>query len=83
MENIGAGIAFIAGMLTFLSPCVLPLIPGYLVLVAGASMEKKSPDYRKAMEASGMFVMGFALSFTVSGIWGTGLTSPPIRTIGA
>ena len=38
--NITTGIAFIAGLASFLSPCVLPLVPGYISLVSGISIDK-------------------------------------------
>ncbi|GAG27049.1 unnamed protein product, partial [marine sediment metagenome] len=41
LEDIGAiGAAFAAGMLSFLSPCVMPLMPAYLSLISGLSVEE-------------------------------------------
>ena len=40
MTDISPGVAFLAGFLSFLSPCVLPLVPGYLSLISGVSVEK-------------------------------------------
>ncbi|HBB86953.1 MAG TPA: cytochrome C biogenesis protein, partial [Blastocatellia bacterium] len=39
-QNINIGIAFIAGVLSFLSPCVLPLVPGYISLMSGVSIDR-------------------------------------------
>ncbi|HKP46162.1 MAG TPA: cytochrome c biogenesis protein/redoxin [Pyrinomonadaceae bacterium] len=39
-QNITIGIAFIAGILSFLSPCVLPLVPGYISLMSGVSIDR-------------------------------------------
>ena len=39
-ETVGVGIAFGAGVLSFLSPCVLPLVPSYLSFVTGMSLEE-------------------------------------------
>ena len=40
MQDITLGVAFIAGILSFLSPCVLPLVPGYISFVSGVSFEE-------------------------------------------
>ena len=40
MEQVSIGIAFIAGILSFLSPCVLPLVPGYISFLSGVSLEE-------------------------------------------
>ena len=39
-SNITIGIAFVAGILSFLSPCVLPLVPGYVSLMSGVSVDQ-------------------------------------------
>ncbi|MGI8838280.1 MAG: cytochrome c biogenesis protein CcdA [Pyrinomonadaceae bacterium] len=39
-QNITIGIAFVAGVLSFLSPCVLPLVPGYISLMSGVSIDR-------------------------------------------
>ena len=50
MIEIGIGVAFTAGLLSFFSPCVVPLIPGYLAYISGTSIkqlqtgDKKTPD---------------------------------------
>ena len=58
--------AFFAGLLSFLSPCVLPLVPPYLCFIAGTSLEDLTSEaetdravQRKALAASVLFVMGF------------------------
>lgn len=38
--NITIAVAFIAGVASFLSPCVLPLVPGYVSLISGVSIER-------------------------------------------
>ncbi len=40
MDNVSLFAAFAAGLLSFVSPCVLPLIPGYLSFVSGATLEE-------------------------------------------
>lgn len=74
LESIGAvGAAFAAGMLSFLSPCVMPLMPAYLSLISGLSveeMEELSDDgalRRRVMTACLGFVAGFSTVFIVLG----------------
>lgn len=65
------GIAFVAGLLSFLSPCVLPLIPAYLSLMGGTSIQnlKESESKRKgAFLNTVFFVIGFSIVFIVLGI---------------
>src|SRR5215813_7910728 len=60
-------------MLSFLSPCVLPLVPPYLVYLAGASLERladaeSEPRVRRqALAAAALFVLGFATIFVALG----------------
>ena len=65
---IGFVIAFGGGMLSFLSPCVLPLVPGYLSLMSGVSagelVEPTAHDRRRVLRATLLFVAGFTLVFT-------------------
>jgi len=72
-------IVFAAGLLSFLSPCVLPLIPGYIAFVSGLSLDKMtesgSTDKKmaSAMLNSVMFVLGFSVVFVVLGASATWL----------
>jgi cytochrome c-type biogenesis protein len=65
--------AFFAGLLSFLSPCVLPLVPPYLVYLAGASLERLAdkeaePQVRRdAVVAAFLFVCGFSTVFVAFG----------------
>jgi cytochrome c-type biogenesis protein len=63
--------AFIAGLLSFLSPCVLPLVPGYISLISGASVDElRSPDrkiLKTVMLHSIMFILGFTIVFVTLG----------------
>lgn len=69
MDNISIGVAFIAGILSFLSPCVLPLIPGYISFLSGLSLEElrigaeRGKVIRKAGLTSIFFVIGFSVIF--------------------
>lgn len=73
MTNVGAAAAFLAGIVSFLSPCVLPLVPGYISFISGLSLEEleRSADrkavFRKAGLGSVFFVLGFSLVFTSLG----------------
>jgi len=57
-------IAVLAGVVSFLSPCVLPLVPGYLSYVTGMSAE---PKRGRLVLGTSLFVAGFALVFVLSG----------------
>ncbi len=70
--------AFVAGLVSFLSPCVLPLVPGYVSLISGASVEElQSADRRltrTVMVHSLMFILGFTLVFVSLGAAATGVS---------
>src|SRR5213595_813065 len=63
--------AFLAGLISFLSPCVLPLVPGYVSLISGAGVEElKSQEaqlLRKVMLNSVGFILGFSVVFITLG----------------
>jgi cytochrome c-type biogenesis protein len=63
--------AFLAGLVSFLSPCVLPLVPGYVSLISGAGVEQlKVPESRllsKVMLNSIGFILGFSVVFITLG----------------
>lgn len=71
--ELGYGAALLAGMISFLSPCVLPLVPGYLSFIAGrASGEAVEGESPVAWPAARMlapltFVLGFSLVFVLMG----------------
>jgi cytochrome c-type biogenesis protein len=73
MTNVSIFAALLAGMLSFLSPCVLPLVPPYLVYLAGASLERfadaeTAPRVRReTMVAAFVFVLGFTTVFVAFG----------------
>ncbi len=68
-ESIGVTIAFAAGVLSFLSPCVLPLVPSYLSFVTGMSLEdlQEGVDRRATFIHSLLFVAGFTGIFLLLG----------------
>jgi cytochrome c-type biogenesis protein len=66
---LAAALAFVGGLLSFLSPCVFPLVPAYLGHLAGTSLQADKPPARATMLAHALaFVLGFAGVFTVAGI---------------
>ena len=76
MESTSVGLligAFVAGGLSFLSPCVLPLIPSYLSFITGMSLEEMGDHRRTAVTHALLFVSGFTLIFMMLGATATGL----------
>jgi cytochrome c-type biogenesis protein len=69
--------AFVAGILSFLSPCVLPLVPGYVSLISGASVEELQTSERRMLRTvmlhSLTFVLGFSVVFVTLGAVATGV----------
>src|SRR5215510_2409954 len=73
MDNVSVFTAFIAGLVSFLSPCVLPLVPGYISIVSGSSLdqlkanEKDASLFRTVLLNSVMFIVGFSITFILLG----------------
>jgi len=72
IAGIGVLTAFFAGVISFLSPCVLPMVPGYLSYVSGQSLEdiEKRQSIRERLAVLGLslnFVLGFTTVFVVFG----------------
>jgi cytochrome c-type biogenesis protein len=73
--NVSVAAALTAGTLSFLSPCVLPLVPPYLVYLTGASLDELAtggsaaaePPQRRAVVAAPLFVLGFSTVFVALG----------------
>ncbi len=65
--SIGLALAFSAGLLSFLSPCVLPLIPSYLTFVTGVGLDDLGSARRAALVHALLFVLGFTLIFVALG----------------
>jgi cytochrome c-type biogenesis protein len=67
--NINVAIAFAAGILSFLSPCVLPLIPSYLSLIGGVSVQQLGERRRsRVFLRTLLFVLGFSVVFIALGV---------------
>jgi cytochrome c biogenesis protein CcdA/peroxiredoxin len=71
--DIGLGIAVLAGFLSFVSPCVLPIVPGYLTFITGMSFDELTDQHQRsrlvtsAIVKSLPFVLGFSLVFIALG----------------
>jgi cytochrome c-type biogenesis protein len=80
MANLTPVAAFIAGTVSFLSPCVLPLVPGYISLISGATLEELQEStlerkrlMRMVMTNSLAFIFGFSIVFILLGAVATKL----------
>lgn len=71
--TLGVAIAFTAGVLSFLSPCVLPLVPSYVSFVTGLSLEDMSRSRHMALVHSLLFVSGFTAIFVAMGAGATAI----------
>jgi cytochrome c-type biogenesis protein len=73
--DVTFGMALLAGIISFLSPCVLPLVPPYLCFITGASLEQLSESdgamasqRRRTLLAALFFVLGFSTVFILMGV---------------
>lgn len=71
--SLGFLVAFTAGILSFLSPCVLPLVPSYIGFLTGLSLDEMSSRRRVAFTHALLFVLGFTLVFLILGASATAL----------
>jgi cytochrome c-type biogenesis protein len=76
--SISLGIAFLAGLVSFLSPCVLPIVPSYVTFITGMTLDELQADdrgeaRRQAAIHSGLFILGFSLLFIALGASATAL----------
>ncbi len=73
MADVSVLYTFFAGVISFLSPCVLPLVPGYISIVSGVSLDqlKAESENKLFMKAvvlnSIMFIIGFSITFIMLG----------------
>ncbi len=73
IHDVSIPAALIAGLVSFLSPCVLPLVPPYLIYLTGATIEHVANDEtasssrRAVMISAVMFVLGFSTVFVALG----------------
>jgi cytochrome c-type biogenesis protein len=92
-SNITIGIAFVAGILSFLSPCVLPLVPGYVSLMSGVSIDRLKEGGTGASTRSAVIINSLAFNAGLSlifvalgataGLIGSSILSNPwVRIVG-
>ncbi|HEX8394921.1 MAG TPA: cytochrome c biogenesis protein CcdA [Longimicrobium sp.] len=78
-QSLGLFVAFSAGLLSFLSPCVLPLVPSYATFITGMTLDELSTDERRtrrtALVHGLLFVAGFTAVFMIMGASATFLGS--------
>ena len=77
-SSVSISLAFVAGVVSFLSPCVLPLVPSYLTFVTGMTLDElmangERPARTRAMLHASLFVLGFSLVFVALGATATAL----------
>ncbi|MFA6541144.1 MAG: cytochrome c biogenesis protein CcdA [Bacteroidota bacterium] len=77
MENVNILTAFIFGLLSFISPCVLPIIPGYISFISGHTLDDLQGSNKSAARAvivnSLVFILGFTLVFVLMGAAATSI----------
>ena len=74
--GVGLIAALLAGIVSFLSPCVLPLVPGYLAAVSGVSVDElDDASWRRVLAPSLVFVASFSLIFILLGLTATRIGS--------
>lgn len=66
-ESLTVLVAFTAGLLSFLSPCVLPLVPSYVTFITGMGLDDVSRARRTALLHATLFVLGFSFIFIALG----------------
>jgi len=68
MTETTLAVAFVAGLVSFLSPCVLPIIPGFLAYLSGTSLAEAQPRRKDIFLNSFFFVLGFSIIFAILGV---------------
>ena len=67
-QDVSYGVAFIAGLLSFFSPCIIPMIPAYLMYITGSQLDGGNQATRRhAFLKTLVFVAGFTLVFLIMG----------------
>src|SRR3989344_8651115 len=67
MVEVSIIVAFIAGFVSFVSPCILPLIPGFLAYLSGTTSKDSNPRMKTFLN-SVAFVLGFSFIFALLGV---------------
>lgn len=82
MASVNYVIAFGGGVASFVSPCVLPVVPAYLSVVTGVDLTDTSANARQLLRVAretGLFILGFGVVFVVLGVSATALGSAASR----
>lgn len=84
--SISLGLAFVAGLVSFLSPCVLPLVPSYVTFVSGMTLDELAASGRHAARRRAalhalLFVLGFSLVFVALGATATAMGATLRRSL--
>lgn len=79
-SHISVGIAFLAGLVSFVSPCVLPLVPAYLSLLTGESLEDLRENANASLRTRAIghslaFIAGFTIVFVALGLTASAIGS--------
>ncbi len=76
-QDVPIYMAFFAGVVSFLSPCVLPLVPGYISFISGVSLEDMAEKKGKGlvMVNAVLFILGFSIVFVLLGASATWIGS--------
>ena len=85
-SSVSFGLAFVAGLVSFLSPCVLPLVPSYVTFVTGMTIDELETIGKRAARAraslhAALFVLGFTLVFVALGATATALGATLRRSL--
>lgn len=77
-SSVSLGLAFLAGLVSFLSPCVLPIVPSYVSFITGMTLDELQHDPRRearrqAAIHAGLFILGFSALFIALGASATAL----------
>ncbi len=76
VQGADVPVAFIAGLVSFFSPCVLPLVPGYLSVITGVNPnEIEDQDWRRILVPSLLFIASFSTIFILLGLAATQIGS--------
>ncbi len=68
MADLNIIVAFTAGLISFIAPCVLPIIPGFLAYLAGSSLKEGEVNRRETFLNALFFVLGFSFIFALLGV---------------
>lgn len=74
LSPLGLLLAFAGGFVSFASPCVLPLVPGYVAWIAGADLAQAQAERARTLRLGLFFVLGFSLVFVALGAAATGFS---------